>query len=121
MENKGADMSRKSMLHVDQTIIQVLGLGGSQSHAARAAGCSRRTVYRRLLNQDFKTKVDEFAAQLRNAAAQQLYANLNKSNDQMIQMMKMTTPSKFMVRNINRLVSEMVRALEVLPDRPHGN
>lgn len=85
-------MSRKTRINVDEILIELLATGASQTEAARAAGCTRRTVHRRMQDPEFKREVREFRAALLDAGAGKLASSLAESIDRLKYLMVKATP-----------------------------
>lgn len=60
---------------IEEILIQALAAGASRAGAARAAGCSTRTVHRRLEDPEFARKV----TQARTAALDDCFGRLTRS------------------------------------------
>jgi hypothetical protein len=58
----------------DEALIAALAAGGTVATAARHAGCSERTLYRRLEDRSFRARVDEARAELVTQAVGRLSA-----------------------------------------------
>ena len=108
-------MSRKSMLNVDRILIEMLAIGASQTQAARVAGCTRRTVHRRLRNPDFVDEIFQIRAALRNAAAQKLISNMDTSRNNLQQLMQLRGKQD---RNFKRYLKELAERISLMPDMP---
>ena len=109
-------MSRKSSLYVDLKLVEIIALGGNQSEAARAAGCCRRTVHRRLRDPEFVAQVYAFQVALRNAAAVQAIANLNGSQKHLIQVLDLKPGTKQgFRRNMKQHAAHLAEVLKLLP------
>ena len=85
-------MSRKTRINVDSILIEQLAIGASQTEAARAAGCTRRTVHRRLQDPEFRLEVREFRESLLDAGAGKLASSLGESIDRLKHLMTTATP-----------------------------
>ncbi len=107
-------MSRKTSLCVDLKLVEIIALGGNQSEAARAAGCCRRTVHRRLRDPHFVQRVDEFRAAMRNLAAQKLIAGMADSRARLSQAMQLGSRGKFS-RNFKKYLKELSETISLLP------
>ena len=109
-------MSRKTSIYVDQKLVELIAIGASQSEAAKAAGCCRRTVHRRLRDPEFVAQVYAFQAAMRNVAATQAIANLNGSQKHLIQVLDLKPGTKQgFRRNMKQHAARLAEALKLLP------
>jgi hypothetical protein len=77
-DSEGAGEAADRRAAVDEVIVECLAQGGSYRHAASVAGCSVRTVARRMSEQDFarrvsvrrQERVTEITGELTNVAAE---------------------------------------------------
>ena len=95
----------------DGALIAALALGASYEEAAEQAGCSRRTVARRMADQEFRQRVDELSAEPVSRARWVLNAALPAAAEQLVDMA--TAPASITVRP----AYVHLRALTVLLDK----
>jgi len=68
-------MAARGRKNTDETLILHLAAGASRASAAKAAGVSERTLFRRLQDPTFRERLDETRAELLSSAVARLTAS----------------------------------------------
>lgn len=84
-------MARKTREGADDKLIAALACGATVEAAARQAGVTKRTVFRRLLEPEFKRRLQEFRTELVGRTANVLTAAATESVRTLLELQKSPT------------------------------